>query len=228
MRKKKPREPRNFYPNAIYFLENTAGQVAIVHGSRLIDAKQVARVLQVDESTVMRLSATGKLPTPVNIAGTLRWIKEDIRRRVTVVVQLPMRADFVPQGPEDLAVPRSLAAALANELDGIAEVDGSDIGGGSINLFAYAKDPARAISIVLKWLKGARLEGNAVIATRPTDESDRFRDRLDSRGFTVVWPRNSKRRFSLCPSDPQLRVMNARVVELGQQSNRPGQERDED
>lgn len=47
-----------------------------------IDAVTLAKMLGVDRSTVWRLSARGRLPRPVKVAGLTRWRLVDIHAAV--------------------------------------------------------------------------------------------------------------------------------------------------
>ncbi len=52
----------------------------IVESSPLLTAEQLAGLLQVSERTVWRLRSAGKLPTPMEIGGSIRWHTESVRR----------------------------------------------------------------------------------------------------------------------------------------------------
>jgi predicted DNA-binding transcriptional regulator AlpA len=45
----------------------------------LANASQVAGMLKVSKTTLWRLRATGRLPRPVRIGGSIRWIIADLR-----------------------------------------------------------------------------------------------------------------------------------------------------
>lgn len=64
--------------------ENTKAE-STRRGLLLINVQEVARRLGLSERTVWRLTAAGKLPSPIPIGGkTKRWRAEDIRSWVAV------------------------------------------------------------------------------------------------------------------------------------------------
>ena len=54
-----------------------AGRTA--HNSLLIDARQLADMLQVAVRTIRRWNAQGKIPRPLHIGGSVRWWGEEVR-----------------------------------------------------------------------------------------------------------------------------------------------------
>ena len=48
----------------------------------LIDARKVARALDVSVRTIWRLNSAGKLPKPVRIQGSVRWDQDEIAKWV--------------------------------------------------------------------------------------------------------------------------------------------------
>ena len=46
---------------------------------RLINASDVARMLSISKTTLWRLPASGRLPRPLRIGGSVRWRITDIR-----------------------------------------------------------------------------------------------------------------------------------------------------
>jgi excisionase family DNA binding protein len=46
--------------------------------AQLLQVKEVARLLKISVRQVWKLTASGKLPNPVRIAGSVRWRESDI------------------------------------------------------------------------------------------------------------------------------------------------------
>ncbi len=46
--------------------------------AKLLTAKKLANILEVSKRTVFRLNTQGKIPEPVKIGGSVRWIKTEI------------------------------------------------------------------------------------------------------------------------------------------------------
>ncbi len=49
----------------------------------LLNAHQVAKILNVSTRTLWRLKSAGKLPEPVRIGGSVRWHPQDIHELIT-------------------------------------------------------------------------------------------------------------------------------------------------
>jgi hypothetical protein len=81
----------------------------------------------------------------------------------------------------------ALEEQLIEDLEDSADVDGHDCGSGETNIFIYTLDPTATFSKVKQTLeKEDRLE-SVTAAYR----------KEDSNHFTVLWPENSEKEFSL-------------------------------
>jgi hypothetical protein len=94
-------------------------------------------------------------------------------------------------GTEDVLVRHRLEDALDRALtsEGIGEVDGGDIGGGTMNVFAVVESErsARAIAVAVDVLREAGLADLAIVACRELTEDDPMP--------VIVWPEGQAREF---------------------------------
>lgn len=49
----------------------------------LLNAQQLAKILNISPRTLWRLKSAGKLPEPVKIGGSVRWHPKDIQELIT-------------------------------------------------------------------------------------------------------------------------------------------------
>ena len=57
-----------------------------------LTAKQLGEVLSLSARTVWRLRAAGKLPRPVQVGGSIRWLLKDVER--WIALGCPPRREF--------------------------------------------------------------------------------------------------------------------------------------
>jgi len=50
----------------------------------LVNASEVARMLSISKTTLWRLRASGRLPRPIRIGGSIRWKMTEIRSWIEV------------------------------------------------------------------------------------------------------------------------------------------------
>ena len=51
---------------------------------RLLDAKAVAEMLSLSKRTIFRINGSGKMPRPVRIGGSIRWIESQISEWISL------------------------------------------------------------------------------------------------------------------------------------------------
>jgi hypothetical protein len=71
-----------------------------------------------------------------------------------------------------------LEEALTDALDGMAEVDGHDVGQAEANIFIFTEDPSTTFKIVQQMLQELNLLSSTKAAYRDLNEED----------FTCLWP----------------------------------------
>jgi excisionase family DNA binding protein len=49
-------------------------------GALLLNAQQLAMILDVSQRTIWRLRDTGRLPRPIRIGGAVRWRRADVEK----------------------------------------------------------------------------------------------------------------------------------------------------
>jgi predicted DNA-binding transcriptional regulator AlpA len=52
--------------------------------SQLLTAKALAKTLSLSARTVWRLRSAGKLPRPVEVGGSIRWLRQDIDKWIAL------------------------------------------------------------------------------------------------------------------------------------------------
>jgi excisionase family DNA binding protein len=60
--------------------DDTQDAPATIPFPELLSAETVAALLQVSVRTVWRLRASGRLPRPVQVGGSIRWRADDVRQ----------------------------------------------------------------------------------------------------------------------------------------------------
>ncbi len=60
--------------------------------ARLIDVKEVARMLQVAVRTVWRLRSSHKIPEPVPVGGSVRWRYQELVEWINSGCPLPAKS----------------------------------------------------------------------------------------------------------------------------------------
>jgi len=101
--------------------------------------------------------------------------------RYQLVIQFPATAlaDF------DALV--ALEDKLIADLAKTAKVDGHDFGSGQANIFIFTSDPDMTFWKIRQLLKLEKLLDAVTAAYRPADGEN----------YTVIWPKDSKKRFSI-------------------------------
>jgi hypothetical protein len=85
----------------------------------------------------------------------------------------------------DIDAIAELEDRLTVQLDGVAEVDGHDVGSGEVNIFIFTPDPIGTFSVIQPVLERARLLDSATVAYRP----------IDGGAYIILWPEHSAEMF---------------------------------
>jgi hypothetical protein len=93
----------------------------------------------------------------------------------------------LPSSAVDLDDLIALEDALLEALDASATVDGHDFGSGEGNIFIFTGDPADTLRQMLPVLAELAYQRDATVAYRA----------IGSEQFTVIWPRDYRRAFSV-------------------------------
>jgi hypothetical protein len=102
--------------------------------------------------------------------------------RYQLVIQFP--EDFFPTHGDLVALEERLIGCLPRT----CEVDGHDIGAGTVNFFVYTTAPEAALRAFRKYLGTRKLEARVRIAYRE----------VEGAAFTNLWPRRDPRPFAYC------------------------------
>ena len=96
---------------------------------------------------------------------------------------LQFRADSLADFDELVA----LEDRLISDLGSSADVDGHDFGSGEANIFIFTSEPEMTFYRVYGRLQQDGRLQSVIAAHRPVDDSN----------YTVIWPKDSKRPFSV-------------------------------
>jgi hypothetical protein len=114
--------------------------------------------------------------------GSIDLLAEEIMARQTIIVQFKAESD-----DSDMSwffdFHEILDVALKISRSG--KVDGNDFGSGTINMYVLTDSARRAFEIILTHLKNHKLESEAVVAKRRSEDR-----------YVILWPAGYTDKFS--------------------------------